>query len=339
MSKIRRSEVVRALDAQLFLIKEYGSEGGVEYMKAFMSDIFSKSERHAPHLYKNVEEWGAASGARMARDIRDKLNEATTYYVADEMMDLVVAAGATVPSTPFEKDELPSPTGYVELSRPLIVADAEGKNITTRSFSWQIEDTTFIDKDGALSESTQALQVLFYSCTDDMKLDDGLLEMVKIAPEAWESMPWYHLCHWIPFEIGAEWATGLSDDELPPGNVLSWIAFVKTFFLLVDQEIATVTRTYPDRGTARRLQREGKPPEYGQIEVIALRHAHPVNENTALPEEDGPEWSHRWVVSGHWRNQWYPKTKKNRPLWIQAYVKGPENKPFIAKDKVFVWKR
>lgn len=337
MSKIRRSEVVRSLDAQLSLIKEYGSHNGIEYMKAFVTGIFSKGERHAPQVFKDVEEWGAVSGMRMAKDIRDQLNEATTYYVADEMMDLVVAAGTTVPSTPFELDELPSLSGYVELSRPLIVEDTAGQNVTARAFSWHIEETTYVNDQGVPEEDAESLLVVFYSCTDDVEQDVGLQKMIETHPDAWAGMPWYHVIHWIPFQFGKDWSP-IAEDP-PPGNILSWLAFVKTFFLLVDQEIATVTKTYPDRGTARRLKREGKPPEYGQIEVIALRHAHPINENTQISEEDDVHWSHRWMVSGHWRNQWYPKTKKNKPLWIQAHIKGPEDKPLIITDKVFVWKR
>jgi hypothetical protein len=29
-----------------------------------------------------------------------------------------------------------------------------------------------------------------------------------------------------------------------------------------------------------------------------------------------------WLVRGHWRNQWYPSLKKNKPLWVDPYWKG-----------------
>ncbi len=50
------------------------------------------------------------------------------------------------------------------------------------------------------------------------------------------------------------------------------------------------------------------------------------------PERRGGdvEWSRRWLVRGHWRNQWYPSEQVHRTIWISPYVKGPEDRPFIG---------
>lgn len=50
---------------------------------------------------------------------------------------------------------------------------------------------------------------------------------------------------------------------------------------------------------------------------------------------EGTEWNHRWIVRGHWRNQWYPSTQVHRPKYVPSYVKGPEDKPLIVHDKIF----
>ena len=39
------------------------------------------------------------------------------------------------------------------------------------------------------------------------------------------------------------------------------------------------------------------------------------------------DWSCRWKVSPHRRNQWYPSTQSHKLIWIPAYIKGPEDKP------------
>ena len=53
-------------------------------------------------------------------------------------------------------------------------------------------------------------------------------------------------------------------------------------------------------------------------------------------EHSDVEWSRRWVVSGHWRNQWYPSLGVHRQIWISPYVKGPEEAPLVVrKDRVF----
>jgi hypothetical protein len=58
-------------------------------------------------------------------------------------------------------------------------------------------------------------------------------------------------------------------------------------------------------------------------------------------EENGEaNYSHRFIVSGHWRNQWYPSEKLHRQIWISPYVKGPEDKPLIVRPRrVFQWQR
>jgi hypothetical protein len=50
------------------------------------------------------------------------------------------------------------------------------------------------------------------------------------------------------------------------------------------------------------------------------------------------DWSHRWVVGGHWRWQPYKDNTKKR-IWIAPYVKGPDDKPLVMKDKVYVLAR
>lgn len=52
------------------------------------------------------------------------------------------------------------------------------------------------------------------------------------------------------------------------------------------------------------------------------------------------EYSHRWIVRGHWRNQFYAKAARHMPLWIEPYIKGPEGQPLKPPSShVFVVKR
>jgi len=48
------------------------------------------------------------------------------------------------------------------------------------------------------------------------------------------------------------------------------------------------------------------------------------------------EWSRRWMVRGHWRLQAYgPRRTLRKPLWIDPYVKGPEDKPLDVRPTVW----
>ena len=68
------------------------------------------------------------------------------------------------------------------------------------------------------------------------------------------------------------------------------------------------------------------------LRVIQLRRA----ERSSPTGEGTHEYSCQWLVSGHWRQQFYPSTKEHRPVWIDPYVKGPDDKPFkVPRETVF----
>jgi hypothetical protein len=48
------------------------------------------------------------------------------------------------------------------------------------------------------------------------------------------------------------------------------------------------------------------------------------------------DWTCRWFVRGHWRNQWCPGLKAHRPTWILPHTKGPQGKPLkISAERLF----
>ncbi|TXH58329.1 MAG: hypothetical protein E6Q97_02475, partial [Desulfurellales bacterium] len=48
------------------------------------------------------------------------------------------------------------------------------------------------------------------------------------------------------------------------------------------------------------------------------------------------QWRYQWLVNGHWRAQWYPKSQEHRTIWIMPHMKGPEDKPVKpATERVF----
>ena len=63
-----------------------------------------------------------------------------------------------------------------------------------------------------------------------------------------------------------------------------------------------------------------------QIVYLRRREQHP----TINGQPNPVDWSCRWLVRGHWRNQYHPSDGSRKPTFIQSYVKGPEDKPFRA---------
>lgn len=105
-------------------------------------------------------------------------------------------------------------------------------------------------------------------------------------------------------------------------------------WLLVRQRIALRERVQPERAIRRRLAREGIP-EPG-ISVIRLRQP---ESSAAVGEATEVEWSRRWIVGGHWRNQYHPSDGSHVPTWIAPYVKGPEDKPLVVNEIIKAWVR
>lgn len=101
----------------------------------------------------------------------------------------------------------------------------------------------------------------------------------------------------------------------------------------IDQRILVTPQHRADRPARRRLERAGYVRE-PVIRVVELRRKQARSEQSG--ESSSVEWTHQWVVSGHWRQQWYPSLNTHQPRWIMPYVKGPEDAPLKPpRGKVF----
>lgn len=123
---------------------------------------------------------------------------------------------------------------------------------------------------------------------------------------------------------------GEDDSNNAQRYVISARASLATL-LLMDQQL-TVCSTMPvDRGTRRRIEREGwkyKP----SVQVVTLRR---LDYSHAQHEAVSREWSCRWLVREHWRtlDRGMPT---ERTVLVHTYVKGPPDKP-IKTPAERVW--
>ena len=105
-----------------------------------------------------------------------------------------------------------------------------------------------------------------------------------------------------------------------------WPAFW-AFVLLANQKLAHTFHERPSRRSRRRTGEDVSP-----VVVVTLRR---LRSTTSRESEESIAYTHRWMVQGHWRNQWYPTEVRHRPKWIAPYVKGPEDKPLLVKNRLF----
>ncbi len=105
--------------------------------------------------------------------------------------------------------------------------------------------------------------------------------------------------------------------------------------LLLNERLARRARTKASRGVMRRTTRQKVEPE---IQIVRLRQERQLSESSDT-RSAARHWDHRWIVRGHWRNQWYPSTEEHRSKWIPAHVKGPDDAPLKAPKRVYLANR
>ena len=73
---------------------------------------------------------------------------------------------------------------------------------------------------------------------------------------------------------------------------------------------------------------------HSSVRVLSLRRT-----EASVPEDGAPrsvEWTKRWIVRGHWRNQAYgPGLTLRKLKYIFPFVKGPDDKPLDVRPTVF----
>lgn len=120
-------------------------------------------------------------------------------------------------------------------------------------------------------------------------------------------------------------------------DMMHEIRWVYAAFYLMAQRLASTVQHNTDRHTRRRGERD-KLPVTPFIRVVTLRRLEEARKKSGAPADIEYNW--QWEVRGHWRDQWFPSEKTHKPVWIEAYIKGPEDKPFKSPGaKLFVAQR
>jgi hypothetical protein len=124
------------------------------------------------------------------------------------------------------------------------------------------------------------------------------------------------------------------DPQLPQPVVA---ALASAWLLMQQPLLVDRTRERADKPTVRAYARDGLPSP--EVTVVDLRRQYTPQDRD--PDAgSGRHYRHRWIVSGHWRNQPHgPGQSLRRQTWVPSHVKGPEGAPLLSTEKVNVWRR
>lgn len=266
----------------------------------------------------------AVADVNPADRMSHQLRVAATYYVTSDMVRLTNEAARTRDDSPMHMDEVPHGVGFAYLETPIPIET--GAQVVDRDTG---ELTPVVAKVRAIFWlSGGGASHVYAPDMDEMRpglsvmlLTDKLDKDELYDGDVWELGPRL---------VYAGVTNAAYGRPLPEGLAARWTA---AFFHLVETPLATRSEAAPDRATRRRALRRGDKVE--TVSVINLR-TRPFKYEDHEP--GGREYSHRFIVDGHWRNQPYGDGTIRR-IYIAPFIKGPSDKPLVIKEKVYKWRR
>ncbi len=243
----------------------------------------------------------AVRGSESVKVLVSKISTAPLYWCSSDMVSLIEAAHPTMPDQTLNEIDPPSPHGLVFMETPFTDPDTSilGKDIPTNAFLWMVNYV--------IDQSIWAVNII---------------SLTNVGGDVGWFVPGFETWPFGQPRQGAKNAIDAADR----GRLAA------LWTMAQQDRICPPSTAHPDRPTARRVKAAGLPPDAGEVRVIDLRR--PSGGTTGTGSHI--EYSHRWMVSGHWRNQWMPASKTHRAQWIAPHVKGPGDKPLVIRDDVRV---
>lgn len=280
------------------------------------------------------------------------LMSAETYFVTGEICSILWDSLDSLPKFPLTAAHIPSLFGFTYLSSPKEVMDhatAELLHIESaspkvpvsldlRAVSWelgqQVDPVDGVATKDLLSQShcelgehygtcgicgqrhLNSLEVTFWAESPELrKRYVGLGPISRVRWSFDEKLSWAE-------EDWGDIHSGAAPEYVHV--ICQCRKFLVSFLCFIQQKLCSRERIPLPRSTRRRAARWQVPSP--DINVITLRRrVYPVNrpEGAGLPVD----WSCRWIVRGHWRDQFYPSRGLHIPIFIESYIKGPDGKP------------
>lgn len=286
-------------------------------------------------------------------------------YVDHDVINLLEHALPSFKPEVLHREDIVVPWGFGYLGKTLLMPSSVGTSMAPmRAISWAPYMQRWIDPNTATEDQLQAIITQLGEVAEGQRFGqtklvdspenaDGILvaEYVNIddiddmkAKSSFTTIARTKLAlvHYTRIPFDKTFDQQVSDADAERGEeylekVLEMSHYfnsvIQVFFRLMQQRIVVRYPEYAPRASWRRSQRAGL--NHRNVLVVRLRRP----SNPPQAEGGTVDWSHRWIVGGHWRNQWYPSEKVHRQIWISDYEKGPEDKPLVIKERAFNFNR
>lgn len=297
-------------------------------------------ETWARHLHPDV----AAQERRDAAQVSTSLRAAQLFYVGTDMAQLAEAAGAALPAYRLHPEDLPAPHGLLVWEKP-ITETVHGGELTAAAITavtWAVRGNNVYVRTWATRETWLELMAegdpkigmepLSHAEVRDLRLQNPQ----PIVCQAVTRLPFGKVPGWVPgiaAEAGENRLTMIEDKARASARVEAVERALVVTWLLMGQTLVREEHVHAPKSAVKRIGRLD-PNLLTSVRYVQLRHRSLLPEQTGSVEGAGRAYQNRWIVSGHWRNQWYPSRQDHRPIWIDSHFKGPDGAPILDPDKL-----
>ena len=313
----------RALDLQMDQLKWHQTEFATNLTRSFFEVVLEKHTNAATPIGAIVNDVNT-----LTNNVSETLWRGDTMYITEDMEHLILQAADDLPDDyRWDMHTLLCPVGFCLLEEPLFGADIHGRNLSISAISWCMM------RHGGGEE--KVLVIHFWTSTDE-SMDEVNQILIPDMRECGFPIGPFMLAHYYMLGDGGIIRPG-KDHDHPQGTELvdSTLGLFAAMNILAGQTIGTPIKIPPDRASRKRYQRDFTNAPERMITLITLRR-----KSAQKHDPDAPPvpWSRRWVVTGHWRKQ--PDKNGWHWVYIYEYIKGPEDKPLIIRERrVFNFRR
>lgn len=314
---------LEAYEQQISLARWNASDLGERWTAGFVMDLYGRGGEDP------TDPLARQTGYDLAESTAKRLPRARTYAMTTEVQSLLRHASRTMPDQSLEASDFPCETGLVYFEDPWPIKDVRNRWIPFKGLAWM----------PMTNATTRAPGIVV------LWLSDGTLDPdCNTEPMA----SWYRevhaprlsLFHFDALEFGVRPSDRYDptpNEGIDPAHHARALAdqrhiyrFLPAFLTFIRQELVVVAHGRLNRAARRRAEADKRP--IPEVRIVRLRKRHMQDYE---PTHTKVEWSHRWIVSGFWRNQWYPTLGLHRRIWVADFVKGPPDKPLV--EKVTLW--
>lgn len=299
--------------------------------------LFSKG--HVQELWRDFWKERAladeATGDPFGQAMWSALGAAPTYFCSAEATSVAIHAAPHIPDEwVLEQEMIFTESGFMYFEKPYLL---EGSYFPIAAALW------FPVRKSEPSDGLKPNEVVFRDDVGNRSI--GCIAVILFTVMASDLPPWPNVAFQFLFgeklgetlpRMNEEFEAAKDRRDLAPDEfqrTTNKVRFIATLFDFMHQKLVVSSDATLSRAARRRHANE---PEWLErpYRIVALRRVQ--HAGASGGEHAEMERAYRWIVRGHWRNQWYSSQQRHKVRWITPYVKGPEDKPLrIPKERVF----